>query len=233
MNMERNETSSQNPSPPHPDEQIDLLIGRIADGEASARDWEAFGTLAERVPGAWKQLAKAQRDHQALALAVGVALHGADRVELPSREAADAFLRGERMHARAPSRVFQYGGWAVAALIALAALGVNGGRFTLPSGGAGGNQASLIPANYFQVNSPDDALQLYRDQSKQSGRVLAEVPVLLESRPSATGRGYEVVFVRQIVERAQMDNLLRFAQDERGNLVPVQVQMPSRPGRSE
>ena len=229
MNTERNASLARGPSP---DEQIDLLVGRIADGEASAGDWETFGGLAERSPGAWKLLAQTQRDHQALSLAVGVALHGADRVELPSREAAQAFLRGDE-HARTPAarRVFLYGGWAVAAMIALAALGVSGGRFTMP--GNAGNQAGLIPANYFQVNSPDDALQLYRDQGKQSGRVLAEVPVLLESRPSATGRGYEVVFVRQIVERAQMDNLLRFAQDERGNLVPVQVQMPMQPGRSE
>ncbi len=228
MNMERNESFPRTPSP---DEQIDLLIGRIADGEASARDWEVFGELGERNPGAWKLLAQAQRDHQALSLAVGVALHGADRVELPSREAADAFLRGG--HGRSPgtTRFVQYGGWAVAAMIALAVLGVNGGQFTMP--GKTVNQAGLIPANYFQVNSPDDALQLYRDQGKQSGRVLAEVPVLLESRPSATGRGYEVVFVRQIVEKAQMDNLLRFAQDERGRLVPVQVQMPTQPGRSE
>lgn len=232
MNMDRNDSLSHAPSS---DEQIDLLIGRIADGEASALDWEAFGGLAERGPGAWKRLAQAQRDHQSLALAVGVALHGADRVALPSREAAEAFLRGEHVRVLGASRVLQYGGWAVAAMIALAALGVNGGRFTLPGASPGTNQAGLvsIPANYFQVNSPDDALQLYREQGKRSGRVLAEVPVLLESRPSATGRGYEVVYVRQIVERMQMDNLLRFAQDERGNLVPVQVQMPAQPGRSE
>ena len=225
-------TSTPNPSMPSPDEQIDLLISRIADGEATSQDWSAFATLAERSPSAWKNLAQAQRDHQSLSLAVGVALHAADRVDLPSRDAADIFLH--RAHASSPAtRVRQYGGWAVAAAVALAWLGVNGGQFSLPGAGRAPNQANIIPAGYFKVNSSDDALQLYRNQGKLDGRFIAEVPVLLESSPAATGQGYEVVYVRQFVERARVDNLLRFAQDESGKLFPVKVNISERPGQTE
>jgi hypothetical protein len=220
-----------------PNEQLDLLISRIADGEASRQDWTAFADLAANAPEAWKSLAQAQRDHQSLSLAVGVALHAAERVDLPTRHAADAFLR--RPHPESPaswSRARQFGGWAVAAMIALAWLGVNGGQFTLnPGKPTDSNTAGIIsvPKDYFHITSPDDALQLYRDQSKPSGRVLAEVPVLLESRPNATGRGYEVVYVRQILERAQVENLLRFAQDERGRPIPVRVTVPGRADQAE
>ena len=33
-----------------PNEQLDLLICRIADGEASQGDWDAFGALAAKIP---------------------------------------------------------------------------------------------------------------------------------------------------------------------------------------
>lgn len=225
--------TNTNLSTPSPDEQIDLLISRIADGEATTQDWSAFSTLAEKSPAAWRHLAQAQRDHQSLSLAVGVALHAADRVDLPSRDMADSFLHRDR--ATSPAhRIRQYGGWAVAAAVALAWLGVNGGQFTLPAGKSPGTEtANIIPAGYFKVSSPDDALALYRDQSKKDDRYIAEVPVLLESSPATTGKGYEVVYVRQFVERARVDNLLRFAQDETGKLIPVKVNISGRAGQAE
>ncbi len=225
--------NSNNISTPSPDEQIDLLISRIADGEATTQDWSAFSALAEKSPAAWRHLAQAQRDHQSLSLAVGVALHAADRVDLPSRHAADSFLHRER--GISPShRIRQYGGWAVAAAVALAWIGVNGGQFTLPAGKSRGTEtANIIPAGYFKVDSSDDALQLYRDKGKSDGRFIAEVPVLLESSPAVTGKGYEVVYVRQFVERARVDNLLRFAQDETGKLIPVKVNISGRAGQAE
>lgn len=226
---------STNPhiSTPSPDEQIDLLISRIADGEATTQDWSAFSALAEKSPVAWKHLAQAQRDHQSLSLAVGVALHAADRVELPSRDAADSFLHRERAVSPA-HRIRQYGGWAVAAAVALAWLGANGGQFTLGGKDRTSEQAAgIIPAGYFKVNSPDDALALYRAQGRKAGTYVAEVPVLLESSPAATGQGYDVVYVRQFVERARVDNLLRFAQDETGKLIPVKVNISGRAGQAE
>lgn len=223
-------------TPDHAD-QLDLLVGRIADGEAASQDWDAFNALAAHSPAAWKDLAQAQRQRQALTMAVGVALHAADRVDLPSRENAHAFPRS-RSHrpGNIVGRIRQAGGWAVAAVLALALIGGARGPFTfLSPNQPGPNTAGIgaIPANYFPVNSSDDALQLYRDQGRKDGRFIAEVPVLLESRPAATGRGFEVVYVRQILERAEVDNLLRFAQDEAGRAIPVRMTVPGRAGQTE
>lgn len=217
-------------------EQLDLLVGRIADGEAASQDWDAFNALAAQSPAAWKDLAQAQRERQALMMAVGVALHAADRVDLPTREDAHAFLRsGSARPGNIVGRIRQAGGWAVAAVLGFALLGGARGPFTFLSPNQPGPNTALgaIPANYFPINSSDDALQLYRDQGRKDGRFIAEVPVLLESRPAATGRGFEVVYVRQILERAEVDNLLRFAQDEAGRAIPVRMTVPSRAGQTE
>jgi hypothetical protein len=125
------------------------------------------------------------------------------------------------------------GGWAVAAVLALAFLGNRVGVINMNAPAANTAGLTSIPANYFQVNNPDDALALYRTQGKQAGRVIAEVPVLLESRPAATGRGFEVVYVRQILERAQVNDLYRFTQDEANRPVPVRVTMPRSPSQAE
>ncbi len=216
-------------------EQLDLLISRIAGGEANTADWNDFNTLAAQSPDAWKSLAQAQRDQQSLSLAVGVALHAADHVDLPSRDAADAFLnrgrwRTDASHSPAWARVRSMGGWAVAALLALAFLG---NRFGVIHVKDAPSTASLIPANYFQVNDADDAHELYLNKGRQSGRVIAEMPVLLDSRPATTGRGFEVVYVRQILERAQVNDLYRFTQDEANRPIPVRITPPGSASQAE
>lgn len=218
-------------------EQLELLISRIADGEAAKGDWDAFHALAERDAGAWKLLAQAQRDHQSLSLAVGVALHAADHVELPSREAAHAYIYGSRSEHR-PSwrRMSSFAGWAVAAMLTLAWIGSNNGLFFV-NGGAGGNQAGLvsIPPDYVKVSSPQDAYKLYLDRGAKEGTVLGEAPQLwmVDCRPLETGKGFEVVYVRQIVERTRADDLMRFAVDESGRPMPVRVSLPAPGMRAE
>ena len=216
-------------------EQLELLISRIADGEAGREDWAAFSALAERQPAgeAWKELAAAQRDHAALSVAVGVALHGAERIELPSREMAAVYLGrrdGAPTHIRTWSRMGSFAGWAVAACLALAM--VNGGQFgqspIVPLGGNGNamNGSSVIPASY-TINNADDAVKAYLDVGKKQNLVLGELPqrLLVESRPADNGR-VEVIYVRQFVERAEVKDLMRFGQDETGRPVPVRVAVP-------
>lgn len=210
-------------------EQIELLMSRIADGEATRRDWDAFAALAEREPGAWKELAAAQRDHASLSLTVGVALHAAEHVELPSREAAAAYL-GQSAHAppthvRTWSRLGSLTGWGVAACLAVMLFG--GGRFgASPTLQGGTNTAGILPASY-TINNPDDAVKAYLDVGKKQNAVIGELPqrLLVESRPAENGR-VEVIYVRQFVERAEVNDLMRFGQDESGRPVPVRVVMP-------
>lgn len=83
--------------------------------------------------------------------------------------------------------------------------------------------------------TPDDYVKGYVDSGEKTGLVLGEVPqrVLIESRPLRKGEGFEVVYVRQFVERAKVSDLLKFATDEAGRAVPVRQAVPAIPGAPE
>lgn len=205
-------------------EQLDLLISRIADGEAGRADWDAFGALAERSPGAWRALAQAQRDHASLSLAVGVALHAADRVDLPSRAGAVEFHRRVPERISPFARMGSWSGWAAAAVIGLAWLS---GRSGVGMNTPPGNAAGLLPVSY-TINNPEDAVKAYLDVGQKQNLVVGELPqrVVVESRPVQKGGGIEVLYVRQFVERAVVNDLVKFGADELNRPVPVRVPMP-------
>ena len=83
--------------------------------------------------------------------------------------------------------------------------------------------------------TPDDYVKGYMDSGEKTGLVLGEVPrrLLIESRPLKQGEGFEVVYVRQFVERAKVSDLLKFATDEAGRAVPVRQMVPELPGSPE
>lgn len=209
-----------------PREQLDLLVSRIADGEAGEHDWGAFNALAEKSPDAWKHLARAQRDHSALSLAVGVALHSAERVELPSAQAAELFTarRGAPTHIRTWSRLGAYSGWAAAAAVALVAW--NGVlRSGAPDPAGEGNTASVVPAG-FTVNSPDDAVKAYLDMGGRNGSVIGELPrrVVVDTEPTTLNggqRAVRVIYIRQFVEQTVVTDLARMSTDETGRVIPL------------
>lgn len=202
-------------------DRVDVLVSRIADAEARSEDWAAFNELAERHPWAWRELAQAQRDHAAMCVAVGVALQSADTVFLPVRTGGAAAVD-------ARPRLAMWAGWAVAACMGVALLG--GLRPPAPAG-IQPNAAGVNLANW----TPDDYVKGYVSSGEKTGLVLGEVPqrVLIESRPLEKGDGFEVVYVRQFVERARVSDLLKFATDETGRAVPVRQIVPSRPGSPE
>jgi hypothetical protein len=53
--------------------------------------------------------------------------------------------------------------------------------------------------------------------------------VLMHAEPAADGRGYDVVYVRQIVERARVGGMYRFSQDEAGRVTPVRTTLTRSP----
>ncbi len=189
----------------------DVLISRVVDGEATPRDWGALEDISAGDPGVWRELASAQRQQAELARCVEVATEAADRVDLPGDDAPSIRLSA-RLNLAA-----RWAGWAAAAMVALAWVGAGG-----PAASTTDVQsASLLPASL----GSDAALSLYLDKGKQEGRVLAEMPakMLVGTRPAADGFGYEVVFVRQIVERTRVNDLYRLSSDEFGNAAPVPV----------
>lgn len=193
----------------------DLLISRVVDGAAGAEDWDAFRALADRSPDLWRELAEAQRTHADLTAALSEAIAIADAVEAPVHE--DMTRRfTERWRV-----VGALGGWAAAAALAMAwTAGIAGDP---APGQSGGRRASLAGVPAFDTAS--DAFQAYLRQGQEAGRVVGEMPakVLLEAQPVAGAAGYEVLYLRQIMERAVVSDLYEFGVDERGRPVPVRV----------
>lgn len=213
-------------------ERADLLISRVADGEASEQDWQDLGVLAERRPELWKDLAQAQRQHGELSLAVNVALAGTEGVGLsPAQHMRGGVMRGPLAGFGA---LRGWGGWLVAAslgVVMLTGWRAGSGQTLNPSGTLGGRlQASGIPAGW----TSEDVARAYVLRGQDEGRVYGELPerLLLEARPRENGSGYDVTYVRQFVERAQVKDLMKFGQDEAGQRMPVRV-VPVRHGEPQ
>jgi anti-sigma factor RsiW len=208
----------------------DLLISRVVDGEASQADWNAFRAMAEREPSLWRDLAECQRDHVDLSACVHAAIRVADGVEAPVQEEL-----GRRLSER--TRVLAtWGGWAAAAAVALVwATGMN-----LRPAPSVMNTGSLVDLSKVQPESvinqfveqgrltPQDLYREYLDRGQERGTVVAEVPdrVLVTARPMKAGGGYEVIYIRQIMERARVKELSKVGYDEFGNPIPVHYEPP-------
>src|SRR5690606_31652773 len=108
-------------------------------------------------------------------------------------------------------------GWLVAAVLALAAA-----MGWLRPEMVNQPHPSVRTAGW-TVENPEEAMEAYLTLGRQQDRVLGEIPerVLLESRPLDGGNRFEVLYVRRFIERAQVDDIMRFtgARDEAGRPV--------------
>lgn len=232
--------NNANPTGPERVEELDLLVSRVVDGAAGRLEWMSIERLAAGDPGVWKHIALAQRDHMELSAAVAGASARAERVELPGHEPLR--LADHREGHPGIRRAGTWLGWAAAAVLAV---GFFRGMPGVDRAGPGANTASILPTPVSAgstdlaslVSSPAEALDLYLTRGQQTGQVVGELPekVLLEARPmlvaspagseTATQGGYEVYYLRQIVERATVPSLYQFSRDDTGQ-VAVPVRLP-------
>jgi len=201
----------------------DMLISRIIDGRATSTDWRLLDAEGTHDPSVWRELAHAQRDHQALCAVMDRASSVADAVDLPPEAAANYRFPGVAGGVRA------WGGWAAAAAILIVA--TSRGVFT-PSADPvlGGNQAGLLPRiGAASAETASSAWDRYLDVGAREGRVVRELPdkVMVETVPAADGAGYDVYFVRQILERVRVPDLYTGVTDEVGNTRPIRVRVRS------
>lgn len=226
----------------------EILLSRVLDYAATPADWDALECLATRDASVWRELAQTMRQDQALTHAVACASHQADMIDLESIERAER-NRGVRhdkpreqtrtaRHSRHEGVAFKrrlrlvgtVSGWVAAAAIALVFTDGRLIRFNPPSPlDAPTSQASLIPnliSTRESANS-SDALREYLRKGNQEGTVLGEMPrkILMQAQPAADGNGYEVVYIRQILERARINDIYRFSEDEAGRTTPVPIQL--------
>lgn len=201
--------------------ELDILITRVVDGRAAPEDWRRLEALADVDSGVWREVARAQRDDQVLKLAVGAWVGVAGSVEMgasmetlpEAAEVPERFRLGERTR-----MVAMWGGWAAAAAVALAFV------TNRPA-----EQARVLTAGQPAVLSAADALSQYLAQGRKEGSVINEMPekVLVHTQPGADGNGYEVVYLRMIMERESVPDLYRFTRDELGQRVPLKMTVPA------
>lgn len=210
--------------PPMNTDLRDILITRAVDGRARPEDWHTIETLAREEPGLWRELALAQRDDRALSMAVTAAAARADGVAVPEAELELVAHHNPRaVVVRRTRLAATWGGWAVAALVALAMVS----RQQAGSEGALESNLASVPGGG-ALGTATDALNNYLALGKKDGTVLGEMPdkLLVRTTKVEGGEGYEVVFVRQIVERARVPGLYKVSSDEAGNATPVRIVIP-------
>jgi hypothetical protein len=197
----------------------DILISRVIDDEASAADWAQLKALAASEPAIWRDLFEMQRGQAELASAVNRELDVAEYVDAPVRDHLTAQLTWRIR------RGVAWVGWAAAAAVALAWIGVRTGPEEAGQPGAV-NIANLTPTQL---------LDHYLERGRETGLVQGEAPAktLLSAQPAASGGGYEVIYIRQIIERGFVTDLYQLGSDDAGNPQPVRLRLQVAPGPAQ
>lgn len=236
-------------APPSPER---LAITRIVDDEASEVEWNDFCARADRTPMLWRDLGHEQWMARSLSRAVTAHVHDAGvRVAL---EPHVVTMTSGSLNRGGWSRS-SWAGWMAAACLAGAWVVTDslrtpfGGALT-PSGastapnpagsmtpgvagspgvGASGATSSVEPPTIMRASlTPDEALDAYFVAGKADGSVLGEVPGMpVVDRRAAPDGGYDVIYLRQILERRRVPAFFTFEQtDEFGRAIPTPVQTP-------
>lgn len=201
---------------------MEIAVHRLVVREAEVSDIDLLRRRAaagEDVLGAVLTVA---RDDAAARAQIEQALAGAATVELPERAGggAPAQVRLRRIGLTAP-------GWLAAAAVALA-WAMTGGL-----GGPGGPVApqpapGLLPVGW--QPTADEALDQYLETGFSEGRVLGELPALMVETRALDGRA-EIVYVRRVLERTVVDEIVEEGVDDGGRIVerPVSPAAFARP----
>ncbi len=213
-------------------ERADILISHVVDGESTAEQWRELEALAVMEPRLWRDLAEAQRDVAALRSAMRAAGDLADRVGLPA--SIDAASEPEGGHdirtfshpVLRLNRIGAWTGWLAAAMVAIVATV----HFQSNRGATIGVQPAGLGSAITPISSSEH-FDRYLEAGLKDGSVLGEVPgkMLVESRPVPSGQGFEIIYVRQVVERAIVPDLYKVeGTDDRGQATLARYRQPVR-----
>lgn len=199
MNEHNNNTE------PLASDERDLLIARAAEGTAGERDWTRLEAMAKSDATVWRDVAMTRRDMAAFSVAVNDEIDSAMHVDVPAEEHM-VFRLTQRSRL-----VATWAGWAAAAVIGLAWLGVPVVQPPTQTGTPVVQQGGLFA-------SAAEALDAYLKRGQKDGNVVEQLPtkLLLDAKPSADGKGYDVLYLRQILERAKVPDLYKLSTDEWG-----------------
>jgi len=189
----------------------ELTISRMIEDELDEPSWQQFVTNAQTEPTMWRDAVEAFRDQSALSRLMDAAEVTANTVDAP------VSMIDEHVHHPRPRFAASWAGWAVAAMVFLAwsfqgiAPGISG------SGSGNSNNAGVGLANW--KPTPDQAWNAYLEQGQEEQRVIGEMPslIVVQTRQDEATGGIEIVYLRQVMERTIVPELLEFgALDEHG-----------------
>lgn len=229
MGNEVNNTTDFQPDPV-PD-SVELAISRVVDRRATRTDWDALEKASASEPGLWRELALTQRDHALLGEAVRAEIAVADGSSLPVSDTSGLAEREERlaMFRHRTLRASGWAGWAVAAALVLAFIG---NRNYNARNAASTNAAGFNPdIRALAGKLPADQLRdLYMAKGKQDGVVVGEGPNRIVQRVEKMpdGAGYQVIYIRPIIERETVENFYRLSNDEAGQPRAIRVDFNSK-----
>ncbi|MFG0256362.1 MAG: hypothetical protein ACF8GE_00495 [Phycisphaerales bacterium JB043] len=193
----------------------DILLSKAVDGVATDEEWAQLESLASLDPTIWARLGEMTRMQSRLNEAMMEATSIADDVDIDMERARNH--HGLHIHVRT------WGGWAVAAILALALFG--GQMMPL----SGGQTAGLVTTNL----SPDEALEQYRTVGTLDGRFVSELPtIMVDVRIDPESGRPEMFYMRRFLERVPVNGL--YTADLDGNdvvpmLLPAGVRAPATP----
>ncbi|MEL6798005.1 MAG: hypothetical protein AAFO89_14440 [Planctomycetota bacterium] len=205
----------------------DILVARVVDGEATSEDWRELRTIAASDQSIWAEIAEQQDLKRELDVAVEDAVSVAERVALPMHEHASVAPNSRIKLA------LTAGGWLAAACVGIAWIVGMTPQQTLTPATSGAPQNIAMPN---PINTAAEALAKYLELGQASGEVLGEMPssVVIQRTPNPEG-GYDVIYLRQIVEKTTVDGVYEAATDDTGNtfFVPKSSTTQAKPAEGD
>ena len=203
-------------------EDNELLVSRVIEPDATSKEWDELTAAAEADPQLWRRTVETLRDQQAITRAVNASVAIAQGVSSRPVSQPGGNVEVDRSPLGRP-QLFRWSGWAVAALVALAWVS---GLSNFRSNGT--MNAGFVPPTLTAA----EHLQNYYTQGRREGRVFDEVPekILVQIRPSPTGDGDEIIYIRQILERTTFPGLYHYkGEDESGRPTLVRFEANAKP----
>ncbi|MEM7199052.1 MAG: hypothetical protein AAF628_02235 [Planctomycetota bacterium] len=178
-------------------------MSRVVDRADGLEDWRALDRQAAGDPALWHELVAMLRQDATLRVAVRPTVQrAAGHVELGAP-------RGRWLSSRSTRWAALASGWLAAAV---ACMGWGAAVWRSAPG------VTSAPAPHTAVAAVEPgAPQVLRELDR----------VVLRAEPTADGVGYDLVYLRRVLERARVPELFGVAEDEHGALVPTPVQPAS------
>ena len=191
----------------------ELWISRAVDGRAGVEDWRGLHRVAATDPDVWRRLCATLEAETELRVELAAVVPQ----DVPTPAPA-AQTPAQQAPLRPGPDVRLYG-----LLAALLALTFVVGRWTAIAPAIAPAGGDAMPA---AGQTPDQLMQAYLREGATAGRVIDQLPLqTLSTRRAPDGDGFDVVFVRSLVERARVKQLMTLAPDEHGSPQPLQIDL--------